>query len=89
MYTVAARKNTLEDISAASLTLYDQNFASATERNVVRKFTNRFSWTSLPIDSVGQCMRYSPSQIFPCMGRIQGHIRENSHILPSLTYFTY
>ena len=40
-----ARKNTLEDVSAASLELHTQNFASAMEKNVVPKFTNRLSWT--------------------------------------------
>ena len=40
---VAARKNALEDVSAASLALLAQTFASATEKNVVPKFTNRLS----------------------------------------------
>ena len=42
---MAARKNALEDVSAASLALHAENFASATEKNVVPKFTNRLSWT--------------------------------------------
>ena len=40
---MAARKNALEDASAASLALHAENFASATEKNVVPKFTNRLS----------------------------------------------
>ena len=40
---VAARKNALEDVSAASLGLLAQTFASAMEKNVVLKFTNRLS----------------------------------------------
>ena len=84
---MAARKNELQDFSVASLTLHAQNFASALEKNVVPKFTNRLSWTLHEI---------SLSHIFPYIDSIQGHIRENehqakrvySHILPSLTYFT-
>ena len=45
MYTFGCKKNALEDVSAASLVLHAQNFASATEKNVVPKFTNRISST--------------------------------------------
>ena len=47
MYTVTlgCKKNALEDVSAASLALHAQNFASATKTNVVHKFTNRLSLT--------------------------------------------
>ena len=58
-------------------------------------------YLSLPIDSVGHCVRYANRKVFsyphfPYMDRMQGHTRENtyqrkpvySHILPSLTYFT-
>ena len=45
MLLVAARKNTLEDVSAAILVLHAQNFASATEKNVAPKFNHRLSWT--------------------------------------------
>ena len=41
---MAARKNALQDVHAASLALYAQNFASAPENNVVPKFTNRLNW---------------------------------------------
>ena len=41
---MAASKNALEDFSAASLALYTQNVASATEKNVP-KFTHGLSWT--------------------------------------------
>ena len=40
----AARKHVLQDASAASSALHAQNFASALEKNVVPKFTNRLSW---------------------------------------------
>ena len=46
MYTVilaACKMDWLEDVSAASLALHAQNFASATEKNVVLKYTNRLS----------------------------------------------
>ena len=43
LFLVAARKKTLEDVSAASFVLHAQNFASAMEENVVPKFTNRLS----------------------------------------------
>ena len=45
MYTSGSKKNALEDVSAASLALHTQKFASATEKNVVPKFTNRISLT--------------------------------------------
>ena len=47
LYTVTfdCKKNALENVSAASLALDAQNFASATEKNVVPKFTNRLSLT--------------------------------------------
>ena len=47
MHTVniGSKKNEMEDVSAASLVLHVQNFASATEKNVVPKFTNRLIWT--------------------------------------------
>ena len=45
MYTFGCKKNALEDVSAASLALHAQKFASATEKNVVPKFTNRISLT--------------------------------------------
>ena len=40
---VAARKNALKD--APSFALHAQNFATATEKNVELKFTNRLIWT--------------------------------------------
>ena len=40
---VAARKNALQGVSAASLTLHAQNSASVLENNAVPKFTNRLS----------------------------------------------
>ena len=42
---VATRKNALEDISAASLALHAQKFATAPEKKFVPNFTNRFSRT--------------------------------------------
>ena len=39
------KKNALQDVSVASLAFHAQNFASALEKNVVQKFTNRLSWT--------------------------------------------
>ena len=46
MYRYTAKiKNALEDVSAASLALHAQIFASSAENNVVPKFTNRLSWT--------------------------------------------
>ena len=42
---MTARKNVLEDVSAASLALHTQNSACASEKVVVPKFTNRLSWT--------------------------------------------
>ena len=37
------KEKMLQDVSAASLVLYAQNFASELEKNVVPKFTNRLS----------------------------------------------
>ena len=45
MLLVAARKNALENVVAASLALHDQNFTSATEKNAAPKFTSRLSCT--------------------------------------------
>ena len=45
MYTFGCKKDALEDVNAASLALYAQNFTSTTEKNVVPKFTNRISLT--------------------------------------------
>ena len=47
MYTVTfgCKKNALEYVSAAILVFHAQNFASATEKNVVPKFINRLSLT--------------------------------------------
>ena len=42
---VAARKNALKDLSAASLGLCAHNFAKAMEKNAVPKFTKRLTWT--------------------------------------------
>ena len=42
----------------------------------------RMLYLSLPIDSVGDCIRYarfSLSQVFPYMDRIQGHLRESTY----------
>ena len=44
-YLWLQEKNALEDISAASLALYKQKFATASEKNFVPNFTNRFSRT--------------------------------------------
>ena len=38
--TCGCKKNALEDVSAASLALHTQNFASATEKYDASKFTN-------------------------------------------------
>ena len=89
MYTVTfgcKKKQKLEDVSAASLPLHAQNFACATEKNVVPKFTNRLSWTL-----------FSLSQIFLYKEKIQGCKQENMyhrkhkylHILLRETYFSY
>ena len=43
--TCGCKKNALEDVSAASLALHTQNFASATEKYDAPKFTNRLRWT--------------------------------------------
>ena len=43
--TFGCKKNALEDVSAVSLALHAQNFASAREKNVLPKFTNRLSLT--------------------------------------------
>ena len=47
MYTVTfgCERNALQDVIAASLAFYVPNITSATEKNVVAKFTNRISWT--------------------------------------------
>ena len=90
--TFGCKKNGLEDVSAASLALHAQNFASATEKNIVPKFTNRLSLTRHKM-----CKRFSLSQISPYMDRIQGSIQETTyhwkpsylHVLLSVTYFTY
>ena len=42
---MASRKNALEDVSATSLELHAQNFPSATEKNIIPKFSNRHSST--------------------------------------------
>ena len=44
-----ARKTALEDVSAASLVLHQQNYASPMEKNVVPKFTHRLSLTMYKI----------------------------------------
>ena len=44
-YLWQQEKNALQDVSVASLAFHAQNFASALEKNVVQKFTNRLSWT--------------------------------------------
>ena len=47
MYIVACgykKKYFVEDVSADSLALHVQNFTSATQKNVVPKFSNRLSW---------------------------------------------
>ena len=44
-YLWLQEKNALQDVSAASLAFHAQNFASALEKNVVQKFTNRLRWT--------------------------------------------
>ena len=45
VYTFGCKKNALEDVSVSSLALHAQNLASAREKNVVPKFTNRISLT--------------------------------------------
>ena len=42
MLLLAAIKNALENAIAASLALHVQNVASALEKNVVPKFTNKY-----------------------------------------------
>ena len=66
MLLVAARKNALEDVSAASLALHAQNFVSATEKNVVPNFTNRLSWT---LHKMCKYKRFL-SQLFSYLDRI-------------------
>ena len=95
MYTVTfgCKKNVLEDVSDASLALHPKDFASATEKNFVPKFTNRLSLTRHKI------RKYEGSlyQIFPHMDRIRRRIRKNTyqrkpaylHILISVTHFIY
>ena len=60
---LAAKKNVVEDVSAASLALHAQNFASTTEKNFMPEFTNRLSLTLHKI-------WFSLSQIFAYMDRI-------------------
>ena len=55
MLLVAARKNALEDVSAASLALHAQNFVNATEKNVV---------PNLPIGSAGHCISCANINVF-------------------------
>ena len=43
-YLRLQEKKALKGVSAASLALHAQNFASASEKNAVLKFTNRLSW---------------------------------------------
>ena len=43
MLLLAAIKNALQNVIAANLALHVQNVASALEKNVVPKITNRFS----------------------------------------------
>ena len=52
---MAARKNALEDCSAASLLLHAQNSASATETNAVTNFTNGL---------VGHWIRYAYIKVY-------------------------
>ena len=72
--TLGCKKNALENFSAANLALHAQNFASATEKNVVRKFTNRLGWMLHKICRFS--IRFSVSQIFPYLDIIQGGIQE-------------
>ena len=51
---MATRKNALEDISAASLALHTQKFATASEKTL---------YQILPTDSVGHCKRYGYGSI--------------------------
>ena len=62
---VAARKNALQDVSAASLALHAQNLAGALEKNVVPKFTSRLSWT---FHKIYKCKVFSELH-FPIYGK--------------------
>ena len=79
--------------SAASSALQTQNFASALEKNVVPKFTNRLSWRLHKICKYKGFLWAKFSRIWTESRDIYGkvHIRKNLYIpifLPSLTYFT-
>ena len=79
---MAARKDALEDVNAASLVFHAQEFASATEKNVVPNFTK---------ESVQHCISYANTMVpseqnFPVyVQRIQAHyakirVRENLYV---------
>ena len=70
--TFSCKKNGVEDVSAASLALHAQNFASTTEKNFVPEFTNRLSLTLHKV-------WFSLSQIFAYMDRIQERIWQNMY----------
>ena len=73
---VVARKNTLKDVSVDSLTFDEQNFTSATEKNIVPIFTN--------MDTVGYCIRYANMKVISYMDRILGREHPYIHIFYSL-----
>ena len=78
---MAARKNVLQDVSAASLMLHAQNFASALEKNVGLKLKH--------------CIRYANIKVFselhfPINGQnprtyMGKYVSEKTHII---AYFT-
>ena len=79
---VATRKNAPQDVSAASLALHAQNFASALEKNGAPKFTIRISWTLHKICKYKDFLLATFSNIWTESKHIY------SYILPRLTYFT-
>ena len=68
--------------SAASLALHTENFVSATEKNVVPKFTNRLSWTLNKICKYKGFLKAKFSRILTESKDIyvKIHIRENPYI---------
>ena len=84
MYTVTfgCKKNGVEDVSNASLALHAQNFAIATEKNVVPKFTNRLSLSLHKIRKYKDFLLAKFSRIWTESKDVYGKIcvRENLHI---------
>ena len=53
-----------EDVSVANFALHAENFASATEKNIVPKFTKRLSWTLHKICKYKDSLRANSSRIW-------------------------